>query len=79
MFASMKELDRVILLTDLPADGLARGDVGTIVHAYQDGEAFEVEFFTFNGRTLAVATVEAADLRPVSDQDVSHTRELHLA
>ena len=75
----MKELDRAILLTDRPADELARGDVGTIVHAYKDGEAFEVEFFTLNGRTIAVATVEAADLRPVSDRDVSHTRELHPA
>ena len=75
----MKELDRIILLTDLPADGLARGDVGTIVHTYKDGEAFEVEFFTLNGRTLAVATVEAAHLRPVNDRDVVHTRELHPA
>ena len=75
----MKELDRAILLTDLPADGLARGDVGTIVHAYKDGEAFEVEFFTLSGRTLAVATVEAVQLRPVNDHDVVHTRELHPA
>ena len=75
----MKEFDRVILLTDLPTDGLIRGDVGTIVHCYEDGAAFEVEFFTLSGRTIAVATVEAADLRPVSDHDVSHTRELHPA
>jgi hypothetical protein len=75
----MKEFDRVILLADLPADGLVRGDVGTIVHTYKDGEAFEVEFFTLSGRTIAVATVEAAELRPVSDHDISHTRELHSA
>lgn len=75
----MKEFDRAILLTDLPADGLLRGDVGTIVHRYNDGEAFEVEFFTLSGRTIAVATVEATALRPVSDHDVSHTRELHPA
>lgn len=61
----MKEFERAILLTDLPAEGLVRGDVGTIVHTYKGGEAFEVEFFTLSGRTIAVATVEAADLRPV--------------
>jgi hypothetical protein len=75
----MKELDRAILLTDLPADGLVRGDVGTVVHTYKDGEAFEVEFFTLSGRTIAVATVEASDLRPVGDRDVVHARELHPA
>ena len=75
----MKEFDRVILLADLPSDGLVRGDVGTIVHAYKDGEAYEVEFFALSGRTIAVATVEAGDLRPVSDHDVSHTRQLHPA
>jgi hypothetical protein len=66
-------------VTDLASEGLIRGDVGTIVHDYKDGEAFEVEFFTLSGRTIAVATVEAGDLRPVSDHDVSHTRQLHPA
>jgi hypothetical protein len=42
----------------------------------KDGEAFEVEFLTLSGRTVAVSTVEAAQLRPVSDHEVSHAREL---
>lgn len=75
----MKEHDRAILMTDLPSAGLMLGDVGTVVHAYKDGEAFEVEFLTLSGRTVAVATVEATKLRPVSDHEVPHARELRPA
>jgi hypothetical protein len=35
-----------------------------------------VEFVTLAGRTVAVATVEASQLRPVGDRDLSHVREL---
>ena len=38
--------------------------------------AYEVEFITLTGRTVAVATVEASQLRPVSRQDLNHVREL---
>jgi len=34
-----------------------------------------VEFVTFAGSTVAVATVEASDLRPVGKRDISHVRE----
>jgi hypothetical protein len=30
------------------------GDVGTVVHVYADGKAFEVEFTTLDGKTAAV-------------------------
>jgi hypothetical protein len=33
--------------------------VGTVLHVYADGKAFEVEFTTLDGHTAAVATVEA--------------------
>jgi len=36
-----------------------------VVHVYPDGRAFEVEFTTLDGRTAAVATVDALALRPV--------------
>jgi hypothetical protein len=42
------------------------GDVGTVVHVYADGKAFEVEFTALDGKTAAVATVEAAAARPVT-------------
>ena len=40
------------------------------------GEAFEVEFVTLTGATVAVATVPRDRLRPVSQLDVNHVRVL---
>jgi hypothetical protein len=72
----IKEHDCVVLTADLPAEKLETGDVGTVVHIHKDGAAYEVEFITLAGRTVAVATVEASDLRPVGKRDISHVREL---
>ena len=43
------ELDRVALTAPVPEARLEAGDVGTIVHAYADGRAFEIEFTTLSG------------------------------
>jgi len=67
------------LTADLPGEGLKAGDVGTVVHIHKGGVAYEVEFTTLDGRTLAVATVENNQLRPVSGRDVPHVRELQAA
>lgn len=72
----MKELERVVLTKAVPAEGLESDDVGTVVHAYRDGEAFEVEFTTLDGETAAVVTVEASDVRPVGRREITHAREL---
>lgn len=71
-----KEHDCAVLTADLPEEGLLAGDVGTIVHVHKGGVAYEVEFITLTGRTVAVVTVEASHLRPVSRQDINHVREL---
>lgn len=76
---NIHEHDCVVLTADLPADGLEAGDVGTVVHIHRGGEAYEVEFVTLAGSTLAVATVLARQCRPVSKRDVSHVRELVAA
>lgn len=70
------EHDCVVLTSDLPASGLEAGDVGTVVHVHAGGAAFEVEFVTMTGATVAVATVPATQLRPVGRQDISHVRAL---
>src|SRR5690606_28422770 len=44
-------------------------DVGTVVHVYSDGEAFEVEFAAPDGGTTAVATLAAAVLRPITSRE----------
>jgi len=75
----MDEHDLVVLLRDLPAPGLLRGDVGTVVHRYADSRALEVEFVTGAGQTVAVATLELSDVRPVGDRDLLHVRELAVA
>jgi hypothetical protein len=62
-----------------PGEGLEGGDVGTVVHVYPDGKAFEVEFTTLDGNTAAVATVEAAAVRPVTANEITHSRELTRA
>ncbi|MEO6740563.1 MAG: DUF4926 domain-containing protein [Chthoniobacteraceae bacterium] len=70
------EHDCVVLTTDLPTEKLEAGDVGTVVLIDKDGAAYEVEFMTLDGHTVAVATVESSQLRPVSSRDISHVREL---
>jgi hypothetical protein len=72
----LKEHDRVVLKVPLADDGLESGDVGTIVHVYRDGEAFEVEFVALDGHTTAVATVEGSQVRPVTRQDMTHSRAI---
>ena len=72
----IREHKHAILTTDLPEQGFKAGDVGTVVHIYGDGAAYEMEFFALDGRTLDVVTVEADQVRPVSRRDILHVREL---
>lgn len=75
----IKEHDRVVLTVPLSSEGLEAGDVGTVVHIYKDGQAYEVEFITLDGNTAAVVTLDASQVRPVSSRDITHTRELSIA
>jgi hypothetical protein len=70
------EHDRVVLTAPVPKERLEIGDVGTVVHVYRDGSAFEVEFTALDGHTAAVATVEAAHVRPIRRREITHAREL---
>ncbi len=72
----IKEHDRVVLKVPVPAEGLEAGDVGTVVHIYKDGQAYEVEFITLDGKTAAVVTLESAQVRPVGRREITHAREL---
>jgi hypothetical protein len=72
----IKELDRVVLTASFPNEGLEPGDVGTVVHVYEDGQAFEIELFNLAGETAAVVTVGASQVRPVSERDITHAREM---
>ena len=76
---NIKELDAVALTGDLPEHGLKRGDVGTAVLVHGDGEAFEVEFVGYDGQTVALLTLEQAQVRPLRAGDIPHARELASA
>jgi hypothetical protein len=54
-------LDVVALTEDLPARGLSRGQVGTVVEALGPG-VFEVEFNDDSGRTYATLALRADQL-----------------
>lgn len=47
-------LDVIALTVDVPEHGLSRGEIGTVVECYNDGEAFEVEFVAQDGHTYAL-------------------------
>ena len=70
------ELDTVVLVHDLEAYGLTRGDVGAVVHCYKDGMTFEVEFVTGEGATIAVLTLSQHDIRPMHAREILHVRPL---
>jgi hypothetical protein len=75
----IKEHDRVVLMVPVSTEGLEAGDVGTVVHVYRDGQAYEVEFVTLDGHTAAVVTLEASHVRPVTRREITHARELASA
>ena len=75
----IRELDDVILDSDLPASGLTRGDVGTVVLVHPGDEGYEVEFTALDGETVAVVTLAASQLRPVGGGEIAHARELTRA
>jgi hypothetical protein len=75
----MEELSLVVLTHDIEAYGLKAGDLGTIVHCYADGKAWEVEFVTAEGRTVAVLTLTASDIRGMENPEILHVRSLSVA
>lgn len=72
----LEEHDRIVLTDDISDLGLKAGDVGTIVHVYPKGEAFEVEFLTLDGNTAALASVLPSQARLVTRTDITHAREI---
>ncbi len=71
----IKELDTVVLSHDLEAHGLEKNDMGTVVHCYDDNLAYEVEFVTGEGETVALLTLGRKEIRPMGRWDIFHVRE----
>jgi hypothetical protein len=74
----IQELETVVLTHDIENEGLQKGDVGAVVHCYEDGEAFEVEFVTAEGKTIGVLTLTAKDIRPMIKSEILHVRDLAI-
>jgi hypothetical protein len=64
----------VVLDCEPPHERLNRGDVGTVVHIYEGGRAYEVEFVDGSGHTVALITVNADDVRPIGAGELLHAR-----
>lgn len=64
----------VVLDCDPPHEKLNRGDVGTVVHVYKGGRGYEVEFVDGGGRTVALVTAGADDVRPIESGELLHAR-----
>jgi hypothetical protein len=58
---AIRILDVVALTEALPAEGLRRGEVGTVVEQWAEG-VFEVEFSDDTGAAYAVAAVPSEKL-----------------
>lgn len=72
---TFKILDTVVLNRDLPEVGLRVGDLGAVVHVH-DSDNLEVEFVAASGRTQALVSLHAADVRAVADEDLLAVRSL---
>lgn len=70
----MKDLDTVVLTKNIESHDLKKGDIGTVVHAYGDGKAVEVEFLTAKGKTVAVLTLDISDVRSIARNEILHAR-----
>ncbi len=72
------ELDQVELLEDIPAHGLKAGDVGTVMLVHQNGKGFTLEFLTWDGETVAIATLDADKIRGIRSKEIPRTRRLEM-
>ena len=74
----IKETEIVALTRDIPDHKLKIGDIGTVVHRYKEGTAFEVEFVNAEGETIAVLTLDKGSIRPITGKEILHVRSLEL-
>lgn len=58
----IKLLDVVALTRDIPEHNLKRGEVGTVVEVFSNGDAFEVEFSDRDGQTYESLSFRASEL-----------------
>jgi hypothetical protein len=75
----IQEHDRVILTEPVEEHGLEPGDIGAVIYVHGDGEAFEVEFVTLDGKTATVLELESHQIRSAGAGEIPHARNLVAA
>ncbi len=65
----------VVLTRNIPEKSLLACDVGTVVHIYPGAAAYEVEFATGLGKTIAVLTLKPQDIRIIASE-ILHVRSV---
>ena len=71
--------EEVVLVEDVAEKGLLKGDVATIVerHSVPDGEdGYTLEVFNALGDTVAVVTLPASAIAPLTEDEIFHVRSL---
>lgn len=68
--------DVVVLIRDVENYDLKAGDVGAVVHCYDAGNVYEVEFVTPQGKTVALLTLNQRDIRLMGDSEILHVRDM---
>lgn len=71
-----KQNAKVILLVNMPQAGLVVGDVGTVLHIFDETHLVEVGFHTLNGQTIATEILSSEQIRSAGTQEVIHSRPL---
>ncbi len=72
----IEEHDSVILTRDVSEYGLKAGDAGAVVSVHGAREAYEVEFMTVDGMTVAVCTLEPEAVRPLNGSLIPNYRQI---
>ena len=75
----LEERFPIILTEAIVEHRLEPGDIGVVVYVHGEGEAFEVEFVTLNGKTAAVLELESHQVRVATAREIPHARPLSAA
>jgi hypothetical protein len=74
----IKELDRVVLIDELPDYGLKNGDMGAVVLIHDQAKGYEVEFVSLDRETIAIVSLFSHQVRPIGRREIAHARPLVL-
>jgi hypothetical protein len=78
----MNYLKKIVLLIDIPAKGLKKGDVATIVEHHpskQSWDGYSLEVFNALGDTIDVITVSEIDIEPLKENEIFSVRPMEAA